>query len=52
MVLGLVTSDGDVLHLFIFPCSLRLNTEAYIKSLEEIVLSWTKNAPAGSLYAW
>ena len=38
MVFGVVTSDGDVMPPFIFPHGLRLNMEANIKCLEELVL--------------
>ena len=31
MVFGLVTNDGDIMPLFIFPYSLRLNMETCIK---------------------
>ena len=37
MVFRMVASDGDVMSPFIFPHSLRLNTEAYIKCLEYVV---------------
>ena len=39
MVLGMVTSDSDIIPLFIFPRDLTLNTEAYYKSLEEVELT-------------
>ena len=32
-----VTSNGDIRPTVIFPRGLRLNTEAYIKYLEEVV---------------
>ena len=40
MVFGVVTSDSDVIPSFIFRRDLRLNTEAYIKYLKEIMLPW------------
>ena len=38
MVFGIVTTHGDVMSPFIFPRDLRLNPQAYIKFLEEVVL--------------
>ena len=38
MMFGLVTSDNDIMSPFIFPNGLRLNMEAYIKYLEEVML--------------
>ena len=35
----MVTNDSDVMYSFIVPHVLRLNTEAYIKYLEKVVLS-------------
>ena len=40
MVFGVAKSDGDVMPLSIGPHDLRLNTESYIKYLEDIVLTW------------
>ena len=40
MVFGVVTNNGDVMLPFIFPHGDTHNTEAYIKYLEEVVLSW------------
>ena len=37
-VFRVVNIDGDVKPPFFFPQNLRLNTEAYIKSLLEVVL--------------
>ena len=39
MVLGMVTSDSDIMPPFIFLHSLRLNTEDYIKCLEEVLFT-------------
>ena len=39
---GMVTSNGDLIPPFIFPYGIRLNKEAYIKCLEEIVMPWIK----------
>ena len=50
MVFGMVTSNGDIMPPFIFPHSLRLNTEAHIKYLEEIVLAWIERVAAGEPY--
>ena len=40
MVFGWVTSDGDVVQSFIFSYGQTLNTDAIIKSLEELVLTY------------
>ena len=40
MVLGVITSDGDVIPPFIFPHGLTPNMETYIKYLEEVLLTW------------
>ena len=41
-VFGVVTSNGDVIPPFIFPYSLRLNMEPYIKFQEEVMWPWIK----------
>ena len=46
---GVVISDGDVKLPLIFLHGLRLNTEAYIKYLEELVPPWVA---AGRPYVW
>ena len=38
MLLGVFTSNGDIILPFIFLYGLKLDTKVYIKSLEEIVL--------------
>ena len=45
MVFGVVTSGGDIMSQFIFLHGLRLNMEAYIKCLEEVVLTRIKKVP-------
>lgn len=52
MVFGVVTSDGDVMPPFMFPQGLRLNTDGYIKCLEEVVLPWIKGVAGERPYAW
>ncbi|XP_052832535.1 uncharacterized protein LOC128250757 [Octopus bimaculoides] len=47
-----ITSDGDVMLPFIFPHGLRINMEAYIKCLEEVVLSWVKRVAVRRPYVW
>ena len=47
-----VISNGDVMPPFIFPRSLRLNMEAYIKCLKELVLSWIKRVVVERPYVW
>ena len=45
-------SVGDVLLPLIFSHSLRLNMDAFIKCLKEVVLSWIKRVGAGRRYNW
>ncbi len=47
MVFGGITREGDVRPPFIFPLRLRLNTETYLKCLEEVVLLWIERVVAG-----
>ena len=50
MVFVMVTSDRDVMILFIFPCNFRLNTDVYIKYLEELVLTWIERVATWTSY--
>ena len=43
---GAVTSDGDVIPLLIFSQGLRLNTEADINYLKEVVMLWIERVAA------
>ena len=52
MVSGVVTSDNDFIPLFILPHGQTLNTKAYIKCPEELVLTWIKKVASGRLYVW
>ena len=52
IVLRVITSNVDVMSPSIFPCCLTLNTEAYIKGLEELVLPWIQRVTAGRYYVW
>ena len=52
MLFGVVTNNGNIMLPFIILHGLRLNTEAYIKCLHEVVLSWTKRVAAGRPYVW
>ena len=47
-----VTSDGDVIPLSVFPDGFRLNTEANIKCLEEVVLFWIERVANRRPYVW
>ena len=40
MIFAMVTSDSELMPSFIFPLGLRLNLEAYIIYLSELVLTW------------
>ena len=50
LFLRVATRDGDVMLSFIFPHSLTLNMEVYIKCLEEIMLIWIERLAAGRPY--
>ena len=50
MGFGVVTNDGDGIHLFISPHGVILNTEAYIKYFDEVELTWIKRVTAGRSY--
>ena len=52
IVLAVVTSDGDVMPLFIFSHGLRLNTEEYIKYLGEVLLPLIETVTAGKSHIW
>ena len=49
-VFRVVTNDSDIMAPFIFLYGLRLNMEACIKCLEEVVLPWIKRIAAGRHY--
>ena len=51
-VWGGVPNDGVVMSSFIFPYDHRLNTEAFIKWLEEIELPWIERVTTGRPYIW
>ena len=51
-VFGVVTSDSDVMPLFIFLHDLRLNTVAYIMCLEEVALFWIERVAVERPYTW
>ena len=46
MVFGMVTSGENVMPLIIFLHDFRLNNEAYIKSVEELMLHWIDSVAA------
>ena len=52
LVFGVVTSDDDLMLPFNFSHGLTINTEAYIKFLEEVVLAWIERVAARRLYIW
>ena len=47
-----VTSNTDLMPLFVFPRGLRFNTEDYIKCLEVVVLVWIEKVATRSPYFW
>ena len=52
IVFAVVTSNGDIMPPFVFLHGFKLNTEAYIKSMEEIVLFWIERVAAGRFCVW
>ena len=50
MVSGVVNYNSDVMLLFIFPHGVVLNTEAHIKCLEKVVLTWIERVAAERPY--
>ncbi len=48
----LFKSDGHVMPLSIFPHNLRLSTEACLKCLKEVVLTWIERMAAGRPKVW
>ena len=50
--LSISQHNGNLMPPFIFPHVLNLNTEVYIKCLEEIVPPWIKTIAAGRSYVW
>ena len=52
MVFGVVTNDGDVIPPFVFPHGFRVKTEAFMKSLEEVVQPWIESATVERSYLW
>ena len=47
MLFKVVTSNDNLMPLFIFSHSFKLNTEVYIKCFKEIVLPWIERVAAG-----
>lgn len=45
-------SDGGVIPLFIFPQVFKLNTKAYMKCLDEVMLHYVKRVADGRLDVW
>ncbi|XP_035891201.1 uncharacterized protein LOC118502743 [Anopheles stephensi] len=52
MVLGCVSSEGDVMPPHIFPQSLRLNADGYIDLLATVVKPWIETVANGRPYVW
>ena len=50
MVLGVVTSNGDMLPFIFLYCL--IHKEAYIKCLKEVILAWIKSMATGRPYIW
>ena len=52
IVFGMVTGNGDIILPFIFLHSLKLNIEAYLKYVEELVLFWIERVTDKRSYIW
>lgn len=52
IVFGRIANDGNIMPTFIVPLGLKLNREAYIKWLEEVVLLQVKRVSVGSPCVW
>ena len=52
MVLGVVSSDGDVMPPHNIPQGLRINSDVYTEMLESVVLPWIKKVAKGRPYVW
>jgi hypothetical protein len=50
MVLGVVSNEGDVMPPHIFAKGLKVNTEEYLKVMEDVVKSWMDQVAAGRHY--
>ena len=51
-VLGIVSSDGDVMHPYFFPEGLRVATNNYIKVLKTVVKPWMVGVASKSPYVF
>ena len=52
MVLGVVSSEGDVMPLFFFQRGLRVNASDYIQVLEDTVKPWMDRVANGRPYVF
>ncbi len=52
MVLGVVSNQGDVMPPHIFPKGLRVNTEEYLKVMQDVVKPWMDQVAAGRHYVF
>jgi hypothetical protein len=52
MVLGIVSNEGDVMPPHFFPKGLKVNTDEYIKVLEEVVKPWMDQVAGGRPYVF
>ena len=50
MVLGVVSSEGDVMPPYFFPKGLKVNSEEYVKVLETVVKPWMDEVASGRPY--
>ena len=52
MVLGVISSDGDVMPPHIFEKGLRVNTDVYLDVMENVVKPWMDRVAAGRPYVF
>jgi hypothetical protein len=52
MVLGVVSNESEVMPAHFFPKGLKINTDEYIKVLEEVVKPWMDKVAGGRPYVF
>jgi hypothetical protein len=50
MVLGVVSNEGNVMPPHIFAKGLKINTDEYLKAMEDVVKTWMDQVAAGCRY--
>ena len=52
MILGVVSSEGDVMPPHFFEAGLKINTDVYLDVLEKVVVPWCKSVAGDRLWVW